>query len=54
MKRKVLHNKYYPKLADFRAAFDAFFANIGGWKAELETLLTPKLHFIGAPANRIP
>jgi transposase len=54
MKRKVLHNKYYPKFADFRAAFDAFFAHIGGWKAELETLLTPKFHFIGAPANGIP
>jgi transposase len=54
MKRKVLHNKYYPKLADFRAAFDAFFATIGGWKAELETLLSPKFHFIGTPANGIP
>jgi transposase len=54
MKRKVLYNKYSPKFADFRAAFDAFFANIGGWKAELETLLTPKFHFIGAPANGIP
>lgn len=54
MKRKVLHNKYYPKMADFAAAFDAFFANVGGWKEELETLLTPKFHFIGAPANGIP
>ena len=54
MKRKVLHNKYYPKLADFRAAFNKFFANIGGWKAELESLLTPMFHFIGAPKNGIP
>jgi transposase len=54
MKRKVLHNRYYPKLADFRAAFERFFAHIGGWKAELETLLTPNFHFIGAPANGIP
>jgi len=54
MKRKVLHNKYYPTSAAFRAAFDQFFANVGGWKAELETLLTPKFHFIGAPANGIP
>lgn len=54
MKRKVLHNKYYPTLADFRAAFAHFFAHIGGWKAELETLLTANFHFIGAPKNAIP
>ena len=54
MKRKVLHNKYDPKFADFRAAFDDFFAHIGGWKEELESLLTPRFHFIGAPANGIP
>ena len=54
MKRKVLHNKYYAKFADFRAAFEDFFAHIGGWKEELESLLTPKFHFIGAPANGIP
>lgn len=53
MKRKVLHNKYYPKFADFRAAFNEFFANIGGWKAELDRLLTPNFHFIGAPENAI-
>jgi transposase len=54
LKRKVLHNKYYPKFADFHAAFIEFFANIGRWKAELESLLTPKFQFIGAPANAIP
>lgn len=54
MKRKVLHNKYYPTLAAFRAAFNEFFANVGGWKEELEKLLTPKFHFIGAPTNGIP
>jgi transposase len=54
MKRKVLHNRYYPKFADFRAAFNDFFANIGGWKAELDTLLSPKFHFIGAPTHAIP
>ena len=54
MKAKVLHNKYYPKFADFRAAFEDFFAHIGGWKEELESLLTPKFHFIGAPASEIP
>jgi transposase len=54
MKRRVLHNKYYPTFAAFRAAFNDFFANIGGWKAELETLLSPKFHFIGAPINGIP
>lgn len=54
MKRTVLHNKYYPKFADFRAAFMHFFENIGGWKAQLETLLSPKFHFIGAPIHAIP
>jgi hypothetical protein len=42
MKEKVLSNKYYPTAADFRTAFKEFFANIGGWKGELESLLTPK------------
>jgi hypothetical protein len=36
-----------------RAKPDHFFADIGGWKAELETLLTPKFHYIGAPQNGI-
>ncbi len=52
--RKVLFNKYYPTFADFRKAFDDFFANIGGWKEEIERLLTPKFHYIGAPENGIP
>ncbi len=54
MKRKVLFNKYYPTFADFRKAFDDFFAHIGGWKEEIERLLTPKFHYIGAPENGIP
>jgi transposase len=54
LKRIVLYNKYYPKLADFRAAFDAFFANIGRWKHEIETLITANFHFIGSPKNGIP
>jgi transposase len=54
MKGKVLHNTYYPTFAAFRTAFNDFFAHIGGWKAELETLLSPKFHFIGAPENQIP
>jgi transposase len=53
MKEKVLSNKYYPTAADFRNAFQEFFANIGGWKAELESLLTPSFQFIGAPLNAI-
>ena len=51
---KVLSNKYYPTAADFRTAFKEFFASIGGWKAELERLLTPRFHFTGAPLNAIP
>ena len=54
MKRKVLDNKYYPQFADFRAAFEAFFANPRRWKRELRSLLTPKFHFIGAPKHGIP
>lgn len=48
------HNGYYPKFADFRAALEDFFAHIGGWKEDLKSLLTPKFHFIGAPASGIP
>jgi transposase len=54
MKEKVLSNKYYPTAADFRNAFQEFFANIGGWKDELESLLNPRFQFIGAPSNAIP
>ncbi len=54
MKRKVLFNEYDPTFADFRKAFDDFFAHIGGWKDEIERLLTPKFHYIGAPENGIP
>jgi hypothetical protein len=54
MKRRVLDNKYYPTFSAFRTAFEDFFANIAGWKAKPDTLLTPKFHFIGAPANAIP
>jgi transposase len=53
MKDKVLSNKYYPTASDFRNAFKEFFANIGGWTAELESLLSPKFQFIGVPLNAI-
>jgi transposase len=54
MKRRVLHNRYYPKFAQFHAAFEDFFAHVGGWKDQPESLLTPKFHFIGVPKNAIP
>lgn len=54
MKRKVLFNTYDPTFADFRKDFDDFLAHIGGWKDEIERLLTPKFHDIGAPENGIP
>jgi transposase len=54
LKRIVLYNKYYPKRADFRAAFAALFANSGRWKHEIETLITANFPFIGSPKNGIP
>jgi hypothetical protein len=53
IKEKVLSNKYYPTAADFRNAFKEFFANFGGWKAELDSLLTPKFQFIGTAMNAL-
>lgn len=47
-KKKTLWNVHYPTLADFKAAIRGFFATPGDRKAELETLITNRFHFIEA------
>lgn len=54
MKRQVPDNKHHPTFGVICAAFENCFAKIGGWKGKLDTLVTPKFRFAGAPANAIP
>lgn len=39
-KKKILYNKYYEKLSDFRAACIQFFKNIGSYKTELSSIMS--------------
>jgi transposase len=39
-KKKVLYNKYYEKLDDFRKACIHFFRNIGSYQSELESIMS--------------
>lgn len=53
MKRKVLFNKAYEKFAGFAKAFDEFFERLHEYRAELESLITDRFHFIGNDENGI-
>jgi transposase len=52
-KKKTLWNTHYPTLAEFRAAIQRFFDNLGQWKAELASLLTSRFHLIGHTPSQI-
>lgn len=52
-KKKALWNTHYPSFAEFRGAVRSFFANLGHWKAELNSLLTNRFHLIGHNPTQI-
>jgi transposase len=46
-KKVAIQNEYFPTFADFRAAVERFFANLGCYRADIESLITDRFHFIG-------
>ena len=46
-KKTAIYNEYFPTFAAFRAAVDGFFARLGDYPDEIESLITDKFHFIG-------
>jgi hypothetical protein len=47
MRKKILYNQYYEKLAEFKLAVMNFFENIGQYHEQLKTLLTKNFQIIG-------
>ena len=45
-KKQVLYNRYYPRFDDFRAACQAFFAELDRYASQLRTLLTENFQII--------
>ena len=54
LKKTTLWNEHYPTFAQFKAAIDGFFQNLGACHAQLTTLITDRCRFIGAPKLGIP
>lgn len=53
MRKKVINLHYYPKFDDFRRAILDFFQNIGQYKWDLESLITPNFQrFSASPGIR--
>ena len=48
MRKTILYNKYYERLADFKVAVLQFFENIAQHNDKLSTLLTKNVQIIGA------
>jgi transposase len=46
-KKSTIYNEYFPTFADFRAAVEGFFTRLDDHRAEIESLITDKFHFIG-------
>jgi transposase len=54
LKKTTLCNEYYPTFADFKAAIDGFFRNLGNCREQLTSLITDHFCFIGAPKSQPP
>jgi transposase len=54
LKKTKLWNEHYQKFADFKAAIDDFFRDIGSYRKQLTSLLTDRFRFIGAPKSQPP
>jgi transposase len=52
-KKQALWNVYYPTFAEFKAGISAFFNGLDRWKAELNSLITNRFHFIGTERTQI-
>ena len=53
-KQKALCNRYFPTFTDFKAAVEQFFADLGRYRGEIETLITGAFHFIGQQSAQPP
>jgi transposase len=54
LKKTTLWNEHYPRFADFKAAIDGFFRDIGSYREQLTSLITDRFRFIGAPKSQPP
>ena len=54
LKKIALWNEYYPTFADFKAAIDGFFRDLGNCREQLTSLITDHFRFIGAPKSQPP
>jgi len=46
-KKSTIYNEYFPTFADFKAAIDSFFSNLGDYHDAILSLITDNFHFIG-------
>jgi transposase len=53
-KKKTIYNEYFPTFADFKAAVDGFFADLGRYRDEIHSLITGAFHYIGQQTPQPP
>jgi len=53
-KKSTIYNEYFPTFADFKAAVEKFFANLGDYREAIESLITDKFHFMGKSNPQAP
>jgi transposase len=46
-KKTAIYNEYFPTFAEFKASVEGFFTRLDNYRAEIESLITDKFHFIG-------
>jgi transposase len=54
LKKTALWNEHYPTFADFKAAINGFFRDLGSYRERLTSLITDHFRFIGAPKSQPP
>src|ERR1700761_5372393 len=54
LKKTTLWNEHYPTFAQFKAAIDGFFQQLGDYRDQLASLITDRFRFIGAPKAQNP
>jgi hypothetical protein len=47
-------NAHYPTFAQFKAAIDGFFQQLGNCHEQLTSLIIDRFRFIGEPMSQIP
>lgn len=53
-KKTAIYNQYFATFADFKAAVDGFFARLGDYRGEIQSLITDKFQFIGTCNPQAP